>query len=209
WDGQSGACLAVLEGHTDMVKGALALSDGRLLSWSGDNTLRLWDGQSGACLAVLEGHTHWVYHALALSDGRLLSWSRDGTLRLWDGQSGACLEVVPANQFVKLDPDLLQAQAKSWNPGGVCLDFFADTSHRCAYLRHKSIPKLVCAWNADSDAAARCLLPDGTAVVTQANDQVCILKLHHGNRRVSLAEAEAILAEREELSVVSDQPSVP
>ena len=94
WDGQSGACLAVLEGHTDAVEGALALADGRLLSWSDDKTLRLWDGQSGACLAVLEGHTDGVEGVLVLADGRLLSWSRDKTLRLWDGQSGACLAVL-------------------------------------------------------------------------------------------------------------------
>jgi len=64
-------------------------------------------------------------------------------------------------------------------------------------------------WEADANVAGDCLLPNGTAVATQANGQVCILKLHHGQRRVSLAEAEAILAERGGLSAVSNQPSVP
>ena len=54
---QKNPCLAVLEGHTADVNGALVLSDGRLLSWSGDETLRLWDRHSGACLAVFQGHT--------------------------------------------------------------------------------------------------------------------------------------------------------
>ncbi len=88
------AVLAVLEGHTDWVTGAQSLPDGRLLSWSQDNTLRLWEGESGAILAVLEGHTGWVKGARVLPDGRLLSWSLDGTLRLWDGESGAMLAVL-------------------------------------------------------------------------------------------------------------------
>ena len=79
---QKNPCLAVLEGHTADVNGALVLSDGRLLSWSDDKTLRLWDEQSGASLAVLKGHTNWVNGALELSDGRLLSWAWDKTLRL-------------------------------------------------------------------------------------------------------------------------------
>jgi WD40 repeat protein len=43
----------VLEGHTSVVNGALALDGGRLFSWSYDNTLRLWDAATGAPLGVL------------------------------------------------------------------------------------------------------------------------------------------------------------
>ena len=86
--------LAVLEGHTERVNGAQVLPNGRILSWSNDNTLRLWDGESGAALAVLEGHTDWINGAQVLPDGRILSWSHDNTLRLWDGASGAALAVL-------------------------------------------------------------------------------------------------------------------
>ncbi|MCX6879349.1 MAG: hypothetical protein NTW21_36925 [Verrucomicrobia bacterium] len=41
-------------------------------------------------------------------------------------------------------------------------------------------------------------------MVTQRNGQVCFLKLHHGHRRITLAEAEAILMERGELPATSD-----
>jgi WD40 repeat protein len=88
------ACLAVLEGHTGGINGLVTLADGRLLSWSSDNTLRFWDIASGKCLAVLEGHTSSVGGALVLADGRLLSWSMDNTLRLWDGSRGMCLAVL-------------------------------------------------------------------------------------------------------------------
>jgi hypothetical protein len=82
----------LLSGHTNWVLGALALDDGRFLSWSYDGTLRLW-GADGTPGPVLNGHTIPVFGALALDDGRFLSWSVDGTLRLWgtDGSLGPVL----------------------------------------------------------------------------------------------------------------------
>jgi tetratricopeptide (TPR) repeat protein len=47
-------------------------------------------------------------------------------------------------------------------------------------------------WHADGDWAARHLLPDGTLVAT-CHKHLAILHLHHGNRRVTIAEAEARL----------------
>ncbi|MDZ4770368.1 MAG: hypothetical protein SGJ24_14680 [Chloroflexota bacterium] len=41
---------AALTGHTDSVFGALALADGRFLSWSGDKTLRLWYLDTSQCI---------------------------------------------------------------------------------------------------------------------------------------------------------------
>jgi WD40 repeat protein len=203
WDGQTGECLALLEGAGDSIK-ALALDDGRLLSWSysgsNDWTLRLWDGQNGTCLKALEGHTSLVKGALVLPDGQLLSWSHDNTLRLWDRHSGACLDVVAEEQVASHRPEWLYARTEVLNSDSISGDFFivgdffAKMPTRKTHLRHKSIVPNIAAWNAESHTNARCLLPDGTVVVTQANDQVCILKLYHGNRRVSLAEAEEILA---------------
>ena len=84
WDLTTAQPLAVLEGHTDSVEGALLLPNDRVLSWSSDHTLRLWDLTIAQPLAVLEGHTDMVWGALLLSDGRVLSWSNDHTLRLWN-----------------------------------------------------------------------------------------------------------------------------
>ena len=33
------------------------LSDGRIVSGSGDSTVRIWNGSSGECERVLEGHS--------------------------------------------------------------------------------------------------------------------------------------------------------
>lgn len=73
----------ILSAHLDDVIGAIELSDGRILSWAYDATLRLWDN-SGDLIGTLSGHTSVIWGALELSDGRILSWSWDGTLRLWD-----------------------------------------------------------------------------------------------------------------------------
>jgi WD40 repeat protein len=107
----------VMLAHDDSVCGATALPDGRILSWSSDETVRLWD-ESGALLATLKGHTAPVLHATLLGDGRILSWSEDASLRLWDGATGAPLATLvghsgPASAaFVLTDGRIL-----SWSEG--------------------------------------------------------------------------------------------
>jgi WD40 repeat protein len=194
WDDLLGVCLATLHGHTRRVNGVRVLRDGRVLSWSEDGTLRLWEADRGACLATMKGHTGDVHGALVLSDGRLLSWSEDGTLRLWDGQTGACLDGVLEDEAPTRHPEWLHARAGACNSVCVAHDFFLSSSARTSRLRHKSSAGLLAAWNADSNANALYLWPNGTAVVTQDNGEVCILKLHHGKRRISLAEAEELLS---------------
>jgi WD40 repeat protein len=86
WDAQSGAEIAVLEGHTGWgVRSAAYSPDGaRIVTASGDDTARVWDAQSGAEIAVLEGHTEWVNHAAYSPDGaRIVTASEDGTARVW------------------------------------------------------------------------------------------------------------------------------
>ena len=108
--------LAVMEGHTEFVSGALLLPDGRILSW-GDCTLRLWNGQSGSALAVLEGHTSWITGALVLTDGRILSWG-GRTLRLWDGLTGAGLAVMEGHTRKIKDALVLpDGRIRSWGYG--------------------------------------------------------------------------------------------
>ena len=194
WNGQTGACLNVFEGHRWEVNGALVLNDNTLLSWSTDNTLRVWDRLKGVCLKVLEGHSWSVNGAVVLTDGQLLSWSGDKTLRSWDVQSGKCLVVTPFDRIGQTHPDLLYGYSKSQNQNCTWGNYFIDSSGASASLRHKLIPQSLAVWNADSHINSDNLLLDGAAVISQHDGQVCILKLYHGNRRVSLAEVEEILA---------------
>ncbi len=48
-------------------------------------------------------------------------------------------------------------------------------------------------WHTDGDWATDHLLPDGT-LVARCDKHLAILHLHRGNRRVSIEEAEALLA---------------
>ena len=193
WDGRSGAPLATLAEHTNEVEGARALADGRLLSWAKDGTLRVWDSRSGACLAVLEGHTGWIYGALALADGRLLSWSEDKTLRVWDGD-GQPLGCHSLNEGLRLYPEFRAAFCGRQNVvshaifRGISraghLRCFPNQEHECMFT-----------WHGDSECTARLLFPDGRAILTQTNGQVCVLQLYHGNRPISIAELEALEGE--------------
>ena len=77
--------VAKLQGHTDRVECLQALPDGRIVSGSYDNTLRVWargaDGEWNR--EVLSGHTGIVWCLQALPDGRIVSGSYDEDLRVW------------------------------------------------------------------------------------------------------------------------------
>ena len=61
WDAKTGAALATLSGHTDVVNSAVFSSDGsRVVTGSHDSTARLWDATTGAALATLSGHAGLV-----------------------------------------------------------------------------------------------------------------------------------------------------
>ena len=175
-------CLAVLEGHTDSIRGMKALPAGRVLSWSWDNNLRLWDPQ-GRPLAVLKGHTEWVKGALALHDGRLLSWSLDETLRLWDND-GRPLEVYPLEEGKRLYPEERKVYLVT------CGTAWLFGKANFAFLDNQKVPPIC--WHGASECKAWLLRTDGRAVVTQDNGQVCLLQTYHGNRPISLDDLEAM-----------------
>ena len=91
--GRSGL-LAVLEGHTDTVRGALELDDGRVVSWADDGTVRTWDRRNGLPGAVMGGDPIYVRGAALLPGGTLVAWSREA-LRQWDLATATCIATVP------------------------------------------------------------------------------------------------------------------
>jgi len=119
---QRNPCLVVLEGHSGAINGALAVDDGRILSWSSDNTLRVWDRQNGRGLAVLKGHSSSIEGCLWLTADRILSWSCDRTLRLWDAQSGKC--------FTTLEGHSAEVRGALFLPGCSILSWSDDRTLR-------------------------------------------------------------------------------
>src|SRR5262249_49231704 len=80
-----------LGGPGDRVTRVAFSADGaRLVSASGDRTVRLWDAATGECLRVFRGHTDEVFAAVFHPDGgRIASAGRDRVIRIWDPESGA------------------------------------------------------------------------------------------------------------------------
>src|SRR5690606_3350098 len=85
-------CVAVLEGHTAGVWGAMERPDGGLLSWAWDGTLRHWRwAPSQAPIAQEQGHRAFIQGVMALDAQHQVSWSSDGELLVWSLSSGALL----------------------------------------------------------------------------------------------------------------------
>jgi WD40 repeat protein len=103
------------DGHTRSVSCCAWSPDGtRLLSGSGDGTLRVWDARSGRALLTLEGHESGVLACAWSPDGaRLLSGSFDNTLRVWDAVSGRTLFSLEGHED--------GVWACAWSPDGARL----------------------------------------------------------------------------------------
>lgn len=90
--------LHVLGGHTNCINVFTVLPDGRLVSGSEDDTMRVWDVRRGACTCVLEGHTGAVRVLTLLPKAKLASGSADHTVRVWDTSTWACLWSLVGHQ---------------------------------------------------------------------------------------------------------------
>jgi WD40 repeat protein len=98
WEAGTGSVLAVmrgqekwlkkkivLDGHTGIITCLTFTPNGhRLLSGSGDKTIRLWNSSDGAFLTSLEGHAKEITSIACCSDSRrVVSGSADKTLKIW------------------------------------------------------------------------------------------------------------------------------
>ena len=89
-------CLQTLEGHSDNVYSVAYSPDGtKIISGSGDNTVKIWNANTGQCLQTLEGHSDWVV-SVAYSPDRtkIISGSDDRTIKIWDAITGQCLQTL-------------------------------------------------------------------------------------------------------------------
>ncbi|MCA9124693.1 MAG: AAA family ATPase [Planctomycetaceae bacterium] len=150
WDDTTGGCRAALEGHTDLVNGALPLLNDRLLSWAADNTLRIWDCSTGVCQTVIRGHT--VQGALSLPDERVLLWYLDKYPRILDTVGGKfCVFLDSRANEIDDAISLPDGQILSWSGRDMTLRIWDAESGKC-----RTVMKGHTAW-----VLGAILLPDG------------------------------------------------
>ncbi|ETO11635.1 hypothetical protein RFI_25743, partial [Reticulomyxa filosa] len=87
---------AYLEGHKDHVLGIEFSPDGtKIVSYSGDKTIRIWDTSSRKQLHVLEGHSNIITAAQFSHDGsKIVSCSLNKTFRIWDVSLGQQIQML-------------------------------------------------------------------------------------------------------------------
>jgi hypothetical protein len=91
-----GSLITTFKGHTGGVLSAAFSSDGsKVVSASGDNTVKLWDVKTESLITTLEGHTRIVLSAAFSSDGsKVVSASEDKTVKLWDVKTGRLITTL-------------------------------------------------------------------------------------------------------------------
>uniref|UniRef100_A0A1A9VFP4 Phospholipase A-2-activating protein n=1 Tax=Glossina austeni TaxID=7395 RepID=A0A1A9VFP4_GLOAU len=85
-----GEKLRILKGHTDCIRGILALKNGCLVSCANDATVRFWNAD-GECVQQMTGHTNYIYGIAqneAIGDKCIVTCGEDSTLRMWNLNNG-------------------------------------------------------------------------------------------------------------------------
>ncbi|MEG3950253.1 hypothetical protein QUA02_13965, partial [Microcoleus sp. SVA1_A4] len=87
--------LQTLAGHTDGIKAVAIAPDGkRVISASGDKTLKIWDIKSGTELRTLIGHTGEVWGVAIAPDGKTAISASGDKLKIWDTETGTELRTL-------------------------------------------------------------------------------------------------------------------
>lgn len=71
-----------LRGHLWGVNSLTLLKDGKIISPSTDNTIKLWDLKTNLCVLTLKSHEKSVMSLIQLKDMRIASCSHDKTIKI-------------------------------------------------------------------------------------------------------------------------------
>jgi WD40 repeat protein len=153
-------CIMTLKGESPC---AYSPDGKRIVSASGDNTLKIWDAETGAEIRTLTGHSNSVRACAYSPDGkRIISASYDKTLKIWDAESGAEIRTLTGHsnrvQACAYSPDgkrLVSASGdntlKIWDP---------ETGAEIRTLAGHSWDVNACSYS-----------PDGKHIVSASHDQ--------------------------------------
>ena len=81
-------------GHTDIVTCVVFTEDGlRLVSASGDKSIKVWEIRTGNIINNLVGHVGCI-GSIAVRNGTIVSGSNDKKIRVWSLERDECLKVL-------------------------------------------------------------------------------------------------------------------
>jgi RNA polymerase sigma factor (sigma-70 family) len=123
-----------LQGFAEVAWDASFSPDGKWLTASGDNEVRVWEVATGMELVCFKGHEGRVYQAVFGADGRtVLSSSLDLTALLWDLRPRGNRQRKPDELWADLAGDPVRSYRALW----ALVD---DPKASCALLRRKINP---------------------------------------------------------------------
>ena len=107
--------VVTLAGHTGVVPGVAAASDGRIITASHDRTVKVW--RDGTCERTILAHSDWVRAVAVLPGGaRFVSGADDDTAKLWtlDGTLERTFDMGSFARCVAALPDDLHFVVGTW-----------------------------------------------------------------------------------------------
>ena len=172
-----------LAGHDSYVSEVVSLPEGRLVSASGDNTLRLWDllAATPRAIGLLQGHTGPVDGVVVLDNGLLVSWSHDTTIRTWDLAAVKTDTPAPSSGYIKHYGSLASSAVFLQTDSGIEVQQPADGA--------LAVPLNVDPHQKWGDVRA---LKDNGLLATSRQGQICLWAADSGALRQRMDCGEAI-----------------
>jgi WD40 repeat protein len=153
--------IKTLEGHASWVYCIEQINDSsKIITCSGDSSIKIWSTKSGECLKTLSGHTNLVTSLKVSNDQKyLISGSWDRTINVWNIKNDfECIQILPQEWFVCslcLLPNnilvcgLADGTITKWNLNNFTkIDSFKAHKEFIFDLKHVSSSQIVsCSWD--------------------------------------------------------------